>query len=167
MVHGQHHHRSDVSRSARFVFATWRRRSPACRVCRRAARSPAGQRCEPFVRAWIAGACRAEGASRDDGGGEDRDSARHWRPRDSHGAHREIGDAARSCARARRISHGRTGARAASDRRGGRGATRVGCLALGRARGCDPPRGGTARHDVAADHQCRHHAGAVEDRVPG
>ena len=102
-----------------------------------------------------------------DGGREAGHPARHRREGDAHRPHRAGGDAARSPARARRLSPGGARARPAGDRRCRRGAARVGKLALGR-----PCRRVAARRRIAGDHvalddQCGNDAGAVEDRVPG
>ena len=136
-------------------------------VRRHPPRAAADQRAEQVVRARLARARGAEGAAESDGGRAHRYPAGDRRQGSADGAHRAGGDAARSQARARRLSPRRTRARAAGHRRGRRGAARVGKLAMGRPRRGAAARGRTAGDDVAGDDQCGDDAGPVEDGVPG
>ena len=126
-----------------------------------------GQRDQPQLRPRHAGAGGAQGAAGVDGGREDRDSARDRRQGDSHRRDRKSRDAARSPARARRVSQGQPGARPASDRCRSRSAARVGLLAVGRPRRRRAARRRAAGHVLASDHQRVDHARPVEDGVPG
>ena len=86
-------------------------RQTGCGLRRRTPRAGSRQRADQVLRARFARARGAEGAPHVDGGGEDRHPADHRRQGDPDRPHREVGDAARSPARARRVPHRGPGTR--------------------------------------------------------
>ena len=121
------------------------------RVRRRPPGAAAGERSEPELRARFSRARRPQGAAQGDGGREARHPDRHRRPRNPHRQDGAGGDAPRSPARPRRLPPGGARARAAGDRRGGRGPARMGQLAVGRTRSGAAAGGGAARDIMAPD----------------
>ena len=119
---------------------------------------------DQVLRARLARARGAQGAPRHDGRREDRHPAHHRRQGDPHRANREVRDAARSRARARRVPRRGTRTRRAGDRRGRGRPARVGQLAVGGSRRRLPARRRAARHDVARDAQRRDDARASRRR---
>ncbi len=137
------------------------------RLQRNPAGSSARERAGEGLRARLPRAGRAEVAPERDVRRAHRDPARDRRAR---GAERRAGqgrDAARPRPRARGLAQGLARARLPGDRGGGRGAARVGELALGGPPGRLPEGGRAARDHLARAAQRRDHARPVEDGLPG
>ena len=136
-------------------------------VCRAPPRSAAAERSESLIWSRLARARGAEVAAR---GHErvDRGNPRHHRRQgDSHRPDREGGDAAPARARAGHMAQGHPRSGPPGRRQRARGPPRMGQLAV-RGPGRGVPAGGRAAdHDMASDPERGHHAGPVEDRVPG
>ena len=131
------------------------------------ARAGARQRTDQVLRARLARARVAQGAPEGDGGRNRRHAAVHRRQGNPLRRHREVGDAARSPARARSLPQGHRAARRAGDR-GRRGRPRrMEQLGVRGSRGRDPQGRRAADDDLARHDQRRDDARAVQDRVPG
>ena len=127
----------------------------------------AGQRAEQQYAPGSPQRGDAEGPAEVDGGRKDRNPADHRRTRDPHRQDEQLGDAARSRARAGRVPS-RAVPNTFSRRLPPRAAARrEWCgLAVGRPRRGAPARRRAARHHLAPHDQRRDDARAVEDGVP-